>query len=987
MVKKTIGTRLAILGTALTAVFIFAPRLGAHASSIPCPPPDSGLSCGFTSPYNMGDDTCKISGSDIEPIGRILGGQVCTLGSLNGDQAGYYNPSGGTSPAYPLSGSVPPGWTYAKTNPISKIPNGAFTDSYPYYTYGFFGGTASVNLYPPDDAASVSIGSQSVSWSGCTCTPSDVYQPSCPSQNFSGSPTMGLTGGETVQMSVTNMCRPNNGYGQWGGGDLNITLQNVTYCYTAAYITYLNSLGGAQYNNVTDYTATAPGVCTPSSGSGTGTITVTSKNAVTGQPVKASWKFSPNGFPDPCSGHGGTCTGVSSSTYTNVAAGGPYAPIPISTSDPSGAYTLRVLKDQNIAQDKNPTIIGTLLAFVKNVLTSIARAATVNPISGYVTKGGTLSFTISWDPTAAMSVNPTSVVLQSSNSYTTSVSVTNTGTPGSQLSWSVSGPLPAWLTSPSVGVSGVLNAGNSASLAVSGDPSKCAISPCTANITFTGTSIVGKKIPLPSATVAVTLNKSGGSSPSIDFFTATPGTVSLGGATTLTWGTSNITSCTASTATPEADWTGPKGISGAQSVTPPSLPSQTYILNCVGPSGSASKSVPVTVTAATVPLISMSASPSSILVGGLSGISWSITNQASACAQGGCTCSATGAWSGSKPTSFSNWLVAPQGSAGTVDTYGLTCTGPGGSGFGSATVSITGGGGGGPCTISASPSSGNAPLSGSLSWSANDNSAFCTLAPSSCAPWGHIGVFPPTGGTTYGPLNGNTTCVLTCKVGNSCQVPISVTVTSPLWSCSNGCAAPIAGGLYASAAACSAACVVPITLTVSPASTVPVGTAVTVTASGGTPPYSWSAPGASGVSISGPGNNTLHLTYSSSGSYTVTVHDAVGASKSTTITAFSCTFSANPSTIVPPTSSNLQWTCLNAVPVSCSINGTSMVGHESLTGTTLNGNFSVTPTTTTVYGLSCSAGGGPAFTVTTTVNVSSPYIRECNPGQTGCPKP
>ena len=73
---------------------------------------------------------------------------------------------------------------------------------------------------------------------------------------------------------------------------------------------------------------------------------------------------------------------------------------------------------------------------------------------------------------------------------------------------------------------------------------------------------------------------------------ANPTSVSSGGSSTLTWSSTNATSCTAS-----GGWSGTKATSGTQSLS--NLTSTaTYTLTCTGTGGSANQSATVTVTAA-----------------------------------------------------------------------------------------------------------------------------------------------------------------------------------------------------------------------------------------------------------------------------------------------------------------------------------------------------------------------------------------------------
>jgi hypothetical protein len=156
-------------------------------------------------------------------------------------------------------------------------------------------------------------------------------------------------------------------------------------------------------------------------------------------------------------------------------------------------------------------------------------------------------------------------------------------------------------------------------------------------------------------------------------FSANPSSVTSGSNSTLTWSTTDATSCTASGA-----WSGSVGTSGTRSVGPLSSTS-TYSLSCSGAGGSVQKSVTVTVGAAPppTPTVSLSASPTSVQSGSGSMLSWSSTNATS--------CTASGAWSGSKASSGSQSTGALSSSA----TYTLACSNASGSASKSVQVAVT----------------------------------------------------------------------------------------------------------------------------------------------------------------------------------------------------------------------------------------------------------------------------------------------------------
>lgn len=151
--------------------------------------------------------------------------------------------------------------------------------------------------------------------------------------------------------------------------------------------------------------------------------------------------------------------------------------------------------------------------------------------------------------------------------------------------------------------------------------------------------------PLPTATIS-----------------ASPTTITVGQSATLTWSSTNATSCTASGA-----WSGSPAVSGTQSVTPTTAGTDTYTLSCTGSGGSITASAMLTVNAPP-PTVTISLGLTTINLGQGTTLTWSSTNATS--------CTASGAWSGSQPVSGTQ-SVTPT-AAGT-DTYTLTCTGSGGT--------------------------------------------------------------------------------------------------------------------------------------------------------------------------------------------------------------------------------------------------------------------------------------------------------------------
>ncbi len=151
---------------------------------------------------------------------------------------------------------------------------------------------------------------------------------------------------------------------------------------------------------------------------------------------------------------------------------------------------------------------------------------------------------------------------------------------------------------------------------------------------------------------------------------ANPTTIDEGEDATLSWSTTNATSCTAS-----GGWSGAKNVSGEEKVSPENT--TTYTLSCTGAGGSVAKSVTITVTPAPeMPTVDITANPVSVTAGQTSELSWVSTNATS--------CTASNAWSGDKATTGSQ-SVTPV----ITSTYAISCTGAGGTANDSVTVTVT----------------------------------------------------------------------------------------------------------------------------------------------------------------------------------------------------------------------------------------------------------------------------------------------------------
>jgi hypothetical protein len=232
-------------------------------------------------------------------------------------------------------------------------------------------------------------------------------------------------------------------------------------------------------------------------------------------------------------------------------------------------------------------------------------------------------------------------------------------------------------------------------------------------------------------------------------FSASPATVAYEASATLTWSSSDATSCMAS-----GDWSGSAETSGSKSVDDLTNDT-TYTLACSGAGGSVSKTVTVTVG----PALALTANPTSVSYDGASTLSWSSHNATS--------CTASGNWSGSNSTSGAE-TIYPKADA----TYTLTCTGPGGSVAQTVTVTVAPGPPPAPPAIAISANPTNVSYGGSseLTWNVV-NASSCT----GTGIWS--GNEPTTGTESTGSLTNTTEYGLVCTgPGGSASQSVTVAV-------------------------------------------------------------------------------------------------------------------------------------------------------------------------------------------------------------------
>jgi len=155
-------------------------------------------------------------------------------------------------------------------------------------------------------------------------------------------------------------------------------------------------------------------------------------------------------------------------------------------------------------------------------------------------------------------------------------------------------------------------------------------------------------------------------------------TINSGETAGLSWSSTNATSCTAS-----GGWSGSQPTSG--SLQTAALASDTtFTLSCTGDGGTAEDSVTVSVTPlqTPAPVVTLTATPSSVQLNGSAVLSWSSTDATA--------CNASGGWSGSKATTGSQTV----GPLTATTSYSIECSGDGGMDGDTVTVTVSGGGGG-----------------------------------------------------------------------------------------------------------------------------------------------------------------------------------------------------------------------------------------------------------------------------------------------------
>ena len=256
---------------------------------------------------------------------------------------------------------------------------------------------------------------------------------------------------------------------------------------------------------------------------------------------------------------------------------------------------------------------------------------------------------------------------------------------------------------------------------------------------------------LPAITIAAT-------APTVTIAVASK-TIAYGSTGTVIWSSTNASSCTAS-----GGWSGTKATSG-RFVTPALTQAVAYTISCKGKGGTRQASVTQLVQTPTAqpPVLTLTATPTSVAYQGSSVLAWTSTNTTS--------CTASNAWSGTQLTSGQVTLSGLLNTA----TYTLVCNGSGGSSTKSVTVNVA------PnvtppaaptVSLTASPASIASGASSVLNWSST-NTTSCT------ASGGWTGTQALSGSFATPALTATTSYTLTCTgASGTANQSATITVTS-----------------------------------------------------------------------------------------------------------------------------------------------------------------------------------------------------------------
>ncbi len=545
---------------------------------------------------------------------------------------------------------------------------------------------------------------------------------SCSGGSLSGS-TLTITAGQTVACNITNNYNATNTHLSCvnqacvsvSGAGANTCTTNANCSATATHLTCVNqacvSVNGTGVN-----TCATNANCT----GGTALLTLIKSVGNAGCTANCagpnSWTLSASG-PTPLSGFSGTSGNVSAGTYVLSESAGPAG----YTSSP---YVCSINNGPNIVGNTitlatgnsavctitntyvppgftltmnlvNPSGGGVTMpispSVEQNIPSGFSRLITATPSAGFTFS----SFTVTGGcPTTSLTSSPMVITMTADCSVTANFTASGPGQPTATITANpLSIPLGqptaiTWSSTNANGCTATQSAPQGGAWAgprgISGTVSvtPTAIGTYTYTIVCTGSG--GTSSP---ASIAVTVNNTGGGNAPTATISANPPSLSAPGTTNLAWSSTNATSCAPGAGTPQWANSGSKPPSGTMTNVNVTV-TTTFTITCSG-TGGTSPQASVTVTVGggstpppTVSLLANGVKSTNIAVGGSATLTWSTTNATSCIAS---SSPSSAQWSGGKAVNNSvGQLVSPS----TSTMYTLNCTGPGGSGVDSANVNV-----------------------------------------------------------------------------------------------------------------------------------------------------------------------------------------------------------------------------------------------------------------------------------------------------------
>ncbi|HEY6924872.1 MAG TPA: PQQ-binding-like beta-propeller repeat protein [Steroidobacteraceae bacterium] len=383
-------------------------------------------------------------------------------------------------------------------------------------------------------------------------------------------------------------------------------------------------------NSVLTWSSTNASQCT-ASGAWTGSVATSGTQNVT-QVSPGSYSYTVT-----CSGAGGS-TANSATLTVDVPA--PVISIGVTPTTISTNHT------------------ATLTWSASNATSCVASGSWSGPqvVAGSITVGesapGSYTYTLSCSNTSKSAANSAVLMVVYPQQLNTTLTANPTSIAAGQtttLTWSSNG---ADSCVASGGWSGTLPASGSQSVSVSGAGNNSYYLQCS---NATGDGSAQATVQGLVATVSLSAN---------------PTTTGVGQPTTLTWSSTQASSCTAS-----GEWSGTLASSGSQVVTPNAVGNHSYFITCSNPGAPAQTSVSVT---ASIPVVALSVFPSTVVAGKSVTLRWN--------GQYANSCVASGAWSGSLSTS-GLMTITPAGLG--TESFHLVCTNAARSVSADASITVT----------------------------------------------------------------------------------------------------------------------------------------------------------------------------------------------------------------------------------------------------------------------------------------------------------